>query len=740
MDSATSITHCLDAATTGLADDPELRTDIRGELASHLESAVTSYTGAGMTLDEGVQRAIEDFGSPAELSEALLRANRGRMRLRALTRMTLRWAAVPMALAVAVIVAVLMGQRLQRTATAFRGLGQMYPMQTEGRRWVALKRSSNEPSGLLSSLSPQTAFFFVGDSSRATIPDQQRAIWEAHPDDRVYYANSISALCAHGDLADLSRFRGALAPAARVDADNARYDYILAYVLLEHAVGTFRTGSDIEPLSHAERNALLEESMLALARGHAKPRYRRYTLQMLTRRLAMLPPASRVEDLAERLRYVAQQSQPDTTMLKRLAATTAAVAETLAGEGRLDEAMSLAETWRHLVARLNGDAFAYVDVLAMREIADGVRKRDASGYAFLRAPWIHLAAEISGAAGRTDQRGLTAVSPSPHLVAQHGSVLARMLTPASGSPPYPPVVTMPERGEAVTAAQSGRVVPESVRAASGRKLDSTRWAEHVLLEQAAVVWYVVLIVLMMLGSLSVAMRYRRSAAATRRVTILPGWSRWLEFVGMGLAVPVLVYALYSRGSDFSGREYGVSYLGGRFALELILLSVSMAALYSLLVGRFLRGRCRELGIAVPRFATWWVVAVIFCLAFLWGLCFSWRGDRPLMPPQHLAVAVAIPAAIIMLVVTAAWLAALFGGRRVADYHAVSARSRIPAYAVAVLFIALVVQPLLRHEEARYLQNERLFEWSATEGFVNTEYRRVLEISDEIREIFGRMGV
>ena len=73
MDSATSITHCLDAATTGLADDPELRTDVRAELASHLESAVCSHTGAGLSLDEGVQKAMNNFNGsvipPTEQNE-----------------------------------------------------------------------------------------------------------------------------------------------------------------------------------------------------------------------------------------------------------------------------------------------------------------------------------------------------------------------------------------------------------------------------------------------------------------------------------------------------------------------------------------------------------------------------------------------------------------------------------------------------------------------------------------------
>lgn len=734
MDSAASVTHCLDAATTGLADDPELRAEVRAELASHLESAVRSYTGAGHSLNDGVRKAIEDFGPPVDVSESLVKANRGRMQWRALTRMALRWAAVPAAIAVAVLVTLMMTQRLQRMASAFRDLGEIYPTQAEGRRWASLKIPSVAPSGPLSSLPPETAFYFVGDTSRAAVPEQQRAIWSAHPDDKVYYANYISALCAHGDVTDLERFRSALDHARRVDPGNARYDYILAYLLAE------RAESRTDKLTDADRQALHEASTAALARGHAKPRYRRYTLQMLTRRLALLPPAVRVEDLAERLRYVASQSQPDTTMLKRLAAISMARAESLADAGRIDEAMAISETWRHLVDRLNGDAFAYVDVLAIREIADGVRSRDAAQYAFLRAPWSKVASEISSVVARSGRRGRSAETPSRDLVQRHGSVFARMITPVPGTPPLPPSVTMPGRGEAVTAAQSGQVVPVSVQAAAGRKLDSTRWAEHVFLEQAAAVAGLLLITLMMLASAIAVLRYRRSSVGTRRILVLPGWKRWLEFIGMGLVVPIAVYALYSRGSDFAGREYGVSYLGNRFVLELVLLVVSMIALYGLLITRYMRERCRELGMTVPAFAAWRVVVVMFCLAFLWGLCFSWRGDRPLMPPQHVAVAVAIPGAVIALAVISGWIGALFGGRRVADYHAVSARSRIPAFAVAILFIALAVQPLLRSEEARYLRSERLFEWSATEGFVNTEYRSVLEISDEIRDILGRIGV
>ena len=83
-------------------DDPELRLDVRAELASHIEELTASFQAEGKTPEESVELALKAFGSPADIAGDLAAANRGRMRLRALARLAARALLVPAAVVLAV--------------------------------------------------------------------------------------------------------------------------------------------------------------------------------------------------------------------------------------------------------------------------------------------------------------------------------------------------------------------------------------------------------------------------------------------------------------------------------------------------------------------------------------------------------------------------------------------------------------------------------------------------------------
>ncbi|MCC7407454.1 MAG: hypothetical protein IT442_05245, partial [Phycisphaeraceae bacterium] len=74
------------AATARLAMDGELRLEVRRELRGHLEDSAGEYEAAGYTPEQAAEEAVKHLGDPGELAEELWRANRGRLRLRAVVK------------------------------------------------------------------------------------------------------------------------------------------------------------------------------------------------------------------------------------------------------------------------------------------------------------------------------------------------------------------------------------------------------------------------------------------------------------------------------------------------------------------------------------------------------------------------------------------------------------------------------------------------------------------------------
>jgi hypothetical protein len=63
--------HYLDRVCRGIAGPRSLRQHIRQELREHLMDAVSEHENAGLSHDEAIDRAIEEFGGPDEVREQL---------------------------------------------------------------------------------------------------------------------------------------------------------------------------------------------------------------------------------------------------------------------------------------------------------------------------------------------------------------------------------------------------------------------------------------------------------------------------------------------------------------------------------------------------------------------------------------------------------------------------------------------------------------------------------------------
>ncbi len=80
-------------------------------------------------------------------------------------------------------------------------------------------------------------FLLNGDTTREGTAAQQRAIWEAHPDNRIYFANymTLEQVSITTPKA-LANFEQEIMIGERLDPQNALYHYLLADALVEQAV------------------------------------------------------------------------------------------------------------------------------------------------------------------------------------------------------------------------------------------------------------------------------------------------------------------------------------------------------------------------------------------------------------------------------------------------------------------------------------------------------------------------
>ena len=192
---------------------------------------------------------------------------------------------------------------------------------------------------------------------------------------------------------------------------------------------------------------------------------------------------------------------------------------------------------------------------------------------------------------------------------------------------------------------------------------------------------------------------------------------------LGIALPMLLYWLYTRCPIVGGREYGwSSSMRPRFIVKLCLLGLLMLWLPARIIRRHLQQRCADLGITLPspreeRRMNWLVrgagVAALLLLmaaikftthlldvTTLQGLPYAANVSRPsttwgqYLLTDTLVLAIGIGFAMLLV--------AMWKRRQHALYYGTLARSLAPVYAFAILFLTLVVQPWLLYNEAHWL--------------------------------------
>ncbi len=701
----------LDQATTGLKADRELQLDVRHELASHLDAAQEEARAGGQPDPEAA--ALKQMGAATEIAGDLAAANRRRMTVRARIRRTISALLLPAAVLVA-------------AWTAWQIWEDVAPMAMCVGKEPESFAYAKTPRGIASSLSPDQRLVLFGDPTRKDPAAQQRAIWEAHPENRVYLHNYLSHNHqvwdeSHSE-ASLAQTKSILAQAATLDPGNARVDYLLAGSLLKNAAKVETTQDAVSKKNVPSKlliqdRARLDEAMNALRQGLQKPEYRRYAKEMTAERLATLGPPDSFAGNLYRIGIAASTILPDLSNLRELSRVSVLYAGILIEEGRTAEAEALLDAEPRLTLQLARDSFTLIDVLVVHGLLEQNLK--------LAPPmWEKLGHPERAEALRRDLTRLVAPGrdwrakrktgkpPNEDQFMQHGSRFATMLMPVLGE------------------------FPDPQELAPGREL------EYVLVERGLSACLILLFTGALFAAGLVALRWRFSrGGASAPLLLVPGPAAAARIVLYGALLPVLGYWLFTRYLPVAGREWNILNNLARLCLQLMMVAGLVVGLTVRLTTAAVRARCQALGVEMPderlyKYIHNRMLGIISVSGVLLVL--------PLSSQSFYFRAVPFAAAgltgLCLLGGVTVFLRYLFGPQRFGLYYGTLARSLMPALAAVVIVIGTLAGPLLRLEERKLVREDTMMTVSPEGGFTRVECDLVQRLRQQILGVAESQGV
>tara|TARA_B110000438_G_scaffold1566_2_gene1548 strand:- start:67 stop:1977 length:1911 start_codon:yes stop_codon:yes gene_type:complete len=593
-------------------------------------------------------------------------------------------------------------------------------------------------------LSTEKQFQLFGDLTRKTRSTQERALWEKNPESKVYYANYVRALLEDYKEKDLDNSFDYLEKEIRrgeeLDPDNAFYNYMLAAVL-------FKRGGEWE-INKGEKEgekskewsvkdkALLDLAIVELNKAEQKPYYRRYLSEFLKERLDLFPETRRLEDRIGKMAYLANIPLGQLGLIRDLFEALPFYVDVERNELPEDDATELLDAWQEFLEKAIPDAWCLIDILLFSAIANmaggevddsmAEGKRDES-VAFGKVADVYEAMGKPEDANSTrllakklgepkkkldaDRESKRVKEMERDLIFWKGSILARMLLPNLGEP----------------------VTEEMLR--PGRQ------ADRIVIEQFNLSCILCYFVVAIIGTLILFM-VCQSASKGRTVPllILPSWRIAMETLGLAILLPMFLYFAFTRWSGLSSFENGIEdwrLLG----LEVGLLDVSFLAASTLLSASYIRKRCQALDIPIPKPAN------SFLIKLCWGgmgiLCLCCAVSKKLFGHQGaLETGLYLFGTGMGLILGGVGIVVFIKGCMSRNtyglYYGTLARSLMPVYACAVIFIGIICLPWLQKEESALLKKDPLFS-SNPHGFTVLEGNLTLRLQSELADALKSEG-
>jgi hypothetical protein len=574
-------------------------------------------------------------------------------------------------------------------------------------------------------LTQEERFLFEGDTSRKEQHEQQRAIWEAQPTNRVYLGNYITWLATGPgqNTNELDYCREELATAREVDPDNARLDYLEAAWLFRAAaeVASEQVGVDEEGNKLTEYSlvihdrAALDEAMAVLLQARAKPELRRYSADMLTEQFDVLGAPRRMVDLLQRITVAASVLLPDLTEYRMLSRASRLYAGLLIEEGNPDQGQPFLDMWHPLTVHLAKDSFTLIDVLVVGALAADAEKSVPPIYRTIgREQEADRMTALASSLARPvlewrQQREAANEGDDPQyregerLLRERGGILVMMLLPALG------------------------IWPDADDYTADRMLEYT--AATLTLLTALCLGLLVA----MAFCVAVSLRWRIGppSPAARPLLIIPDLRTLTKILALGMLLPLGVFLLITRLLPMSGHAFSVTMGAHKLIAEGTLLLATLIVLPIAMTAAHIRRRCQTLGVATQ---TWHARSLLWplglgaaSLVLIW-LCpaTSHAGVQVFAGMAAAVIGISLGIGVILC------LAQGLAGRQASgQFYGTSFRTLIPVLALVIIVLGLTARPFLVSAQARYLAGDTLLVDKDRPGFTRLENDLVERLRGEI---------
>jgi hypothetical protein len=562
-------------------------------------------------------------------------------------------------------------------------------------------------------LSVEKQFLLFGDTTRKTRSAQERAIWEKYPENKIYYANYLRILLGDYQKKDsgisFDYLEKEIRRGEELDPDNAFYNYILAAVL-------FKRGAEWESKLNKDEEWVIKDKVLVdsaiteLNKAVNKPFYRRYLSEFLKRQLALFPETRRLEDRIAKVVYLAGIPLGDLGLIRGLFKAIPFYVES--NELPEADASQLLDAWHGFLKKAVPDAWSLIDVLVLNAIATMAEKKVADVYEAMDKPAAametrRLAKQLSEPveSWRAARKSKKSNDKESHLLRWKGSILAKMLLPSLDEP----------------------ITEEMLR--PGRQ------ADRIVIEQFNLSCILCYFVVAIMGTLILFMVCQSaSKGRTAPLLILPSWRVALRTLSLAILLPMFLYFAFTRWSGLSSFENGIEdwrLLG----LEVGLLDMSFLTASTLLTASYIRKRCQALDIPIPKPAN------SFLIKLCWGgmgiLCLCCAASKKIFGHQgDLETGLYLFGTGMGLIICGVGIVVFIKGCMSRNtyglYYGTLARSLMPVYACAVIFIGIICLPWLQKEESALLKKDPLFS-SNPHGFTVLEGNLTLRLQSELAE-------
>jgi hypothetical protein len=712
------LNQSLDLFTEGLRSDPEIRLDIRKELQSHLEEKIAEETAHGHSNAESIALALKTFGSPVEVADGLAAANRNRMKFRARMRLLAGTLLIP-AVLVCSFFSLNMASSFSILDLLFRGDCSSFGASKKMFSFDIFRRYT-----------PEQKLILYGDSDKKTRVEQQKAIWEKFPDNKIYAANYIIALVGGNSGRSRSFIIDEIGRAGRLDPDNALYNYLTAGIMLQDACNEVKLSGEnrkTKPQCRFEvkNRVLLEKAMREYLDGVNKKYCNSYSLDLLKQRLQIMGEVNSLTGQIEQTILAAGTLLPQWSQYRTIGKYMPEYAGILINEGKKAEALQCLNTWKQFFQHVNSDDNYLIGVLVTVAIAGIDAEKLPPLYEKLgmaeTAKTVALDAELlRKPVNEWREKKLRRIN----VVQREAGTLAGMLLPTLG------------------------------RELTSEELAPERYVEYVFCQKIALALINLALIAGMILAIGAAL-YWRFRNGARLLLLSPPPLTVLKILGLGVVLPCVVYFVLSQIELLSGYDYGLSANGARFVAQMALLLLLIPAIVRILTGRYVTARCRELGVETPP-PTGKIqkISGITGLALLAIAAFTPLPTQPLphfsQMPAMIILLIAAPLphfsqmpAMIILLIAAAILAVLiilriaqwvmlFSGSKYSVYYGAAARMLMLTFALAALILTCVFRPILDWREAGFIREDKIMFGSA-EGFTKVETDVVKELKSAINQ-------